>query len=368
MLATALLVSAFATAGAQTASRANPVKLRLDVWGAEALLAALDRPGLNDADVDSLLRVPGVRAMVDNITRFVPSVGVPQFRDDVKAFARTKRATRSNRSLQFTDVWKSREATRGLVRELRAREQDIMASAIARLDRYRLNTGPLVIGVYFVAGGVSDGFVFDDRVEPAFYINLTRSNGDLDGLVENVAHEAYHVMQKAAQRRIPSLRVFADSSEQQRPPLRLLTVTLAEGLANYAVDPLRSTAKGPQIDQFRQRAVRNAQPKRIAENFALFDKVLRDLRAQRLSWNDAYDQGFSGTNDARFYAVGYEMAKAIEQRCGIPCIGRLFEQPPVEFFRQYIDLYKRHPTITGRFAAETEAFLLSDEAGRRERR
>jgi hypothetical protein len=86
--------------------------------------------------------------------------------------------------------------------------------------------------------------------------------------------------------------------------------------------------------------------------------VLSDLRAQRLSWEDAYEKGFSTSGgDAAFYFVGYEMAKAIERYCGSACIARLFEQPPIEFFRQYIALYKRHSDIPGRFSAETEAFL-----------
>lgn len=45
-------------------SGAAPVTLRVDLSGAEALMAALARDSLTDADVDSLLRVHGVRAMV----------------------------------------------------------------------------------------------------------------------------------------------------------------------------------------------------------------------------------------------------------------------------------------------------------------
>jgi hypothetical protein len=354
----ALSLTAFGMADAQNAPGAGAIKLRLDYGGAEVLLDALERPTLSDADVDSLMRVPGLRAMVDNVTRFVPGVGIPQFREGVKAFARTKRAEGTG-AFQLTDVWRARDATRSMLQEIRAREQELIGQALAQTHRYRLNTGPLTIAVYFVAGGVSDGFVFDHRTEPAFYVNLTRSNGDMNGLVSNLAHETYHVMQKAAQRRVPGLAIFADSSEQLSPPIRLLTVTLSEGLANYGADPLRTTAPGRQIEQSRKRFLRHARPSRITENFARFDRVLRDLRAQRVSWTDAYDEGFSSDNDASFYFVGYQMAKAIEQHCGNACLGRLFEQHPIEFFRQYIALYKTHPGIRGRFSAETEGFLLS---------
>jgi hypothetical protein len=354
----AILLSVAWPAGAQ-GQVANSVKFRLDYAGAEKLIAALKRGPLSDADVDSLLRVAGIRAMVRNVTRFVPSTGLREFRQGIKTFSRNQRRTASTRFFELTNVWDRREQTLLLIRQLRSREGTLMRDALVRLEPYRPDTGPLDISVYFVAGGVSDGFVFDDDTRPEFYINLTRATDDLDAVVDNIAHEAFHVMQKAAQRRVPGLALYADSSEALVLPMRLLTVTLAEGTATFVVDPLRSTSKGAYVEQFRQRYRRNTQPARIAENFALFDRVLSDLRANRLSWNEAYLRGFTGDNDARFYFVGYEMARAIERRCGRNCVGRLFAQPPIDFFRQYIALYKRYPDIAARFSAETESFIAS---------
>src|SRR5688572_18814786 len=82
-------------AKAQGSSSPNAVTLRFDYGGAEALLAAIERRVLTAADVDSLLRIHGVRAMIDNVTRFVPGEAVPQFRGDVQAFARSKRSNRA---------------------------------------------------------------------------------------------------------------------------------------------------------------------------------------------------------------------------------------------------------------------------------
>ena len=76
-------------------------------------------------------------------------------------------------------------------------------------------------------------------------------------------------------------------------------------------------------------------------------------------------RGFSRSaeDEERFYFVGYEMAKAIERHCGTACIPRLFEQPSVAFFRQYISLYREHPEIRWRFSQETETFIdAGDEA------
>src|SRR5690348_14985651 len=61
----------------------SSVTLRLDFAGAEAIIRALERDALSDAEVDALLRVHGARAMVDNVTRFIPGLGVPEFRSEI---------------------------------------------------------------------------------------------------------------------------------------------------------------------------------------------------------------------------------------------------------------------------------------------
>jgi hypothetical protein len=55
--------------------------------------------------------------------------------------------------------------------------------------------------------------------------------------------------------------------------------------------------------------------------------------------------------------MGYAMARAIAGECGAACVRRLFAQPPAEFFRQYVRLYRARPEITGRFSPETERLL-----------
>lgn len=334
------------------------VTLHLDYAGAEAIIRALEQDSLSDADVDALLRIHGVRAMVDNVTRFIPGLGIPEFRSEIRHFARSKKAG-EHHDFQLRDVWRERSRVRGLIRAIRVDESGIARETLSLLEPYRPDTGPLSITAHFTAGGVSDGFVFDDQARPAFYANLARAGGDLNAVVGNLAHESYHVMQKAAQRRA-GLHAVADSTGTLPDGERLLALTLSEGVANYVVDPTCAASfRAEQGPQSTERYLRNAQPARITENFALFDRVLADLRAGRITWDDAYQRGFSGNNDARFYFVGYEMAKAIERHCGTACISQLFEQPPVEFFRQYISLYREHPQIRWRFAPETERYLMS---------
>jgi hypothetical protein len=354
----ALLANARPSGGAPAVQdSSSTVRLRMDYAGAEALINAVERDSLSDADVDSLLRIPGLCAMVANVGRFFPAIGVAKFRKDIRAFARTRKRGEYDGYFRLNDVWKARAAIRTLTAAIRANEPRITREALSQLERYRPDTGTLAITAYFVAGGVSDGFAFESDPR-SFYANLLTAGGDLNGLVLNMAHEAYHVMQARAQEQagVDPRWVVADTM----PPVqRLFAGVLAEGTANYAADPTRWLATGPSMDSARQRYRRNAEPSRIARNFALFDAVLFGQRDGRVKWDKAYAEGFSSKNDASFYFVGYEMTRALEQHCGRECIAPLFREPPIEFFRRYIALYRQHPEIPGRFSQDTEGFIAA---------
>jgi putative zinc-dependent peptidase DUF5700 len=75
-----------------------------------------------------------------------------------------------------------------------------------------------------------------------------------------------------------------------------------------------------------------------------------------MSWDDAYARGFSGPQSP-FYFVGYEMTRVIDQRCGRPCVQRLFDERPAAFFRRYIEIYKLDRTVTARFSPATDAWI-----------
>jgi hypothetical protein len=331
------------------------VTLHLDYWGAEAIIRVMEQDSLSDADVDALLRVHGVRAMVENVTRFIPRLGIPEFRSEIQTFVRRKRAG-EHEEFQLRDVWRERSRVRDLINAIRADERGIVGETLSLLTPYHPDTGPLTIRVHFVAGGVSDGFVFEDD-QTSFYINLARAGGDCQEVIANVLHEAYHVMQTAAQKRSGTFTVW----DTMPPVERVLAGTLLEGTANFIADPARLTAGAGSLRTARDRYRRSADPARIAENFAVFDEVVQGLREGAITWQEASERGFtrSTKNEDRFYFVGYEMAKAIERHCGTACIPRLFEQPPVEFFRQYISLYREHPEIRWRFAPDTESYLMS---------
>ena len=329
------------------------LQMRLDYGGAQAMLDALEKDTLTDADVDALLRVDGVAGMVKNVTRFVPEKGVAEFRTEAATFARTKRGGDNDGVFQLSSVWEHRAPSRDLIGTIRADETRIVDDALALLAPYLPATGPLTIRVHFVAGGVSDGFVFEDDPQ-AFYINVTRAGGDLQEVLANIVHEAYHVAQIAAQKRSGTFAAWI--ADDALPPVqRLLAGTLLEGTAALVSRPDRFPAGAGHLEATRGLYRRAAKPKTIAENFALFDRVLSQLQSGKIPWEEAYRRGFSHSreDEERFYFVGYEMAAAIERYDRAGAIGALFEKPPVAFFRRYLALCRQHRELPGRFSEAT---------------
>jgi hypothetical protein len=356
-VASARFLAVFCLALNTIAARAQAV--RFDYEGAEALVAALARDSLTDADVDRLLNIQGVRAMVDNVTRYYPKVGRTQFRNDIKEYVRTRREPQHDgyRLFDFDEVVRTSPMIRKMIRDIQLGESQTVQRLLSRIARYQPQTAPLQATVYFIAGGVSDGFVPDSTFNPAFYDNLARAEGDLAGVELVMTHELYHMQQKAIGQSIPTLKRAVTYPDSVEPFDRLLFTTLWEGTAMYVADPTKVTEDGPYVRMWRDRALRNLTPARIRENFAVFDSVATALSARRMSWRDVDRMGFSGDNDERFYAVGYLMAAAIDRYCGPQCVAKSLERPVREFFRQYIAEYGKHPEIGGRFSRATEQLL-----------
>jgi len=352
--ASLLALAGYAHAAQETRSQ---IQLHFDYAGARTLFEVLNRRDLAPQDFAELYKVQGLAAMVDNVTRFIPEITRREFEQHLLKFIETGKEPGHNGYVvwDFKQVLSTRSEVEQLIGKLEADEARIVATTLRELEPFRPNTGPLTITVYFVAGGVSDGFVPERSREPALYVNLTRARGDLDGVVSNLTHEIYHVMQQSASRRA-GLGSIVDEQEKLAPAQRLLATTLWEGSANYAADPRRLDGSGQYLEMWRDRFEQNTTPAKLAEHFELFETVLKDLQVGRTSWDDAYALGFAGPQSP-FYFVGYEMTRLIDQRCGRPCVQQLFDKPPATFFQRYIEIYKQDPSITIRFSPATEAWI-----------
>jgi hypothetical protein len=367
LLATPLLI-VLATSGcrersvaprqvAAPSARAAEVSLQIDYAGAEAMMAALERDTITDAAVDSLLEIHGVSMMVDNVVRLVPGVERADFGTALQSFVRTGRVANEHIHFNLRKARGERERIRALLAHLRENEQAVLERVLAIMGPYTPETGPLHLKAYLMAGGTSTGFARTTPEGDVFYYNLADAAGDWEGAMAHVTHETFHIVQKAAYRRVPSLAAIADSVESLPLAEFTLATVVGEGTADLVSDPERFGGGGPEIARMRARFRTDAEPARVRANFALFDTTFQQVARKEITWREVLDRGFM--SNPRFYALGFQMAKAIERHCGPECIRRLLQQRPVEFFLQYISLYREHPEIVGRFAPETERYLLS---------
>ena len=348
-----ILLLAAGSAAAPARPPAGGFRVEFDYSAAELMADAISRPALSEAEARALLENRGIAAMVAKTGVYSPQSTPQGFVADMQSFVATHKYPEGDFALDW--VYKFRDQVRMLVAGLRADEDSLRHRITSRLTRYAPRTGPATVHVYFVAGGMSDGFVLDDDPELALFVALEKASGDKDGVEQNLTHELYHVLQKHSAAGTPGAVKFASQLGSQPPLQQLLATTLWEGTANLAADAREARGQGPYASMWRSRYERNLTPERIRGSFQLFDSVLVDLDRGKIDWATAYRKGFSG-EDSRFYFVGMEMGRALSARRGAAYFEELFARPPTRFFRDYVKLCDAEPSLP-RFSANTRRVI-----------
>ena len=348
-----LLQAAGVAAAPARAPAGGAIRVEFDYSAAELMADAISRPALGEAEARALLENRGVAAMVKKTGVFSPQSTPQGFVADMQSFVATHKYPEGDFALDW--VYKFRDQVRELAGALRADEDSLRHRITTRLGRYAPRTDPATIHVYYVAGGMSDGFVLDDDPELALFVALEKASGDKDGVEQNLTHELYHVLQKLSASGTPGAVKFANQLDSQPPLHRLLATTLWEGTANLAADAREARGEGPYVSMWRGRYERNLTPERVRESFQLFDSVLVDLDRGRIDWATAYRKGFAG-EDSRFYFVGMEMGRALHARRGAAYFEELFARPPTRFFRDYFKLCGADPSLPP-FSANTRRVI-----------
>ena len=343
-----------AAAPAASSQAAVAIRVEFDYSAAELLADAIERPSLSEQEAKALLQNRGVAAMVTKTAVYSPQSTPQGFVADMQSFVTTHKYPTGDFALDW--IYKFRDQVRTLVRELREDEPAMRGRITERLTRYAPRTGPVTIKVYYVAGGMSDGFVLDGDPELALFVALEKASGDRAGVEQNITHELYHVLQKASAAKTPAAVKFAAELEKQPPLQRLLVTTLWEGTANLAADARETKGDGPYASMWRDRYVRNLTPERLRANFAAFDSVVVELDQKKIDWATADARGFSGGSDSRFYFVGMEMGRALGAAKGASYFETLFTRPPTRFFRDYLELSAKDASLP-RFSADTRRIL-----------
>lgn len=135
------------------------------------------------------------------------------------------------------DMGKAPDGTRARLTYIRDNEQAVLERTSGAMAPYMPKTGPMQLKAYLMNGGTSTGFARTTAEGDAFF-NLADAARHCEGAMSFITHELFHLVQKAALRRVPALAATADL-ESLPVPERTLASVVNEGTADLVSDPER---------------------------------------------------------------------------------------------------------------------------------
>ncbi len=340
---------------AQNISRVEKnLKIQIDFQSARAIVDLLERNQVGDADLSRVVGLSGNQRLIRKVAGY-NSAATPE------TFKKTLRQTVENQNFSddpfdWQSVKKNLPEIRLLINQIEKNKVALFAELESLIEPYTPPDLKADITATFLVGGGSLGFTIDGS--DGFHVALHKIGGDYEGLKYLVAHELYHSVQAfGRQKRLADLKIVKPP-DNVRNSLIIIENTFTEGTATLVGDSLN--AKNLKEFGQSQQDLYKKNLARSRQNFALFEALL--FQAQNdpnADIEQLYNVGFSTEFDETLYYVGYRMARAIEKYKGKQAIAALIGKNPVEFFNQYIEIYKRNndPALI-KFNKSTEDTLL----------
>jgi len=328
------------------------IEIAADFESARATLDLFTKNTATDEELTRVAQLAGNQGLIRQAARFDPNATEQNFKQSLKQLIET--GALKNDPFSFLVVKERLLKTRELLEQIQKNPRALMESVKERMAKYTPAGVSMNVKVYFVVGGTSDGFAPDAS---RFFVALHYLQDDFEGLRLLMAHELYHNAQGVARRAKQGNQGSGGSVSNVSRSLNLLQNTLNEGTASVVGDPLEIADGKAYISWFQTKYRNNL--RRINVNFALFDTLLfRLYHDPDANANQLYNIGFSGMLDSPLYFVGYRMAKVIEKYKGKDALARAIGDPPIEFFNQYVEIYRKQtdPELI-RFDKATEDIL-----------
>jgi len=315
--------------------------ITIDTSAAEAVVEALGNPQLTEAEARRLTQLPANRALIQRMTNYAPNLGEDRFVIELVASAHHQ-AVNDRGYYRFDQVRDNRDA---VIRTIAAFKRDPAGNATwidQRLAPFSPGR-PLRLQGFLIAGGRPTGFTLGG---PSFYLNIGRFGDEPLAARVTLAHELFHAVQSEALRsmgrsedefQLTRYQSFDSRMERNRYAVRAyLTNLLQEGLAHYVGDPMLMANEGPYSRSTRdQLQGLLARPELLA---GLLEVSLVAITADRpAAFQDAYGVGFYGWASP-MYALGYQIAKAIDERRGRQRLRELVVGSGCDFVNEYLML------------------------------
>jgi hypothetical protein len=334
---------------------AGTMRVTVDVETAKAILSVAGRD-VTDAEIDRIVALPGVQALIRHGTRFSPG----QTDDNFRAALRALSANRDPNPdpFAFARLRQRLNATHLLLARIEKNPGKFSDDVIARMRPYAPDID-FEAKLTLIASGTSDGFA---PGRGQLYVAIDYFQDDWDGLVVLAAHELYHAMQAMVMESSGVTARAAAIPGRTGEVTRLLIATLKEGTGSVVGDPLTVPKPGAYNSWFAEKYRRNLQ--RLPQNFALFETMLFRLANDDTPFGTIYPLGFSGGWDSPLYFVGYRMAKVIEKYDGRDAIQGVWKRSPAEFFVRYAALAREHSTDPDVIALNATTLKILESAAR----
>lgn len=335
-----------------SAQRQNHIQLELDSNSAHALLDLFNRDKVTDEELSRVAQLPATQAMIRQAARFDPFATEGNFKSSLRRVIET--GSLEQDPFRFAIVKARLGLVRSLLKQIENNPQTFINDVTVRMREYAPENVALKSKVHFIVGGTSDGFAPGGDT---FYIALHYYGDDYEGLKMLAAHELFHSVQAAVRRTKRGNNQALAKPINVSNSFAILRNTVDEGIASMVGDALLLPGGKEYSDFLKAKYKKNLG--RIESNFALFETLLyRAYNDPGVNYNQLYNLGFSGTWDSPLYFVGYRMGKVIQKYKGKETLQALVAAEPLQFFNQYIEIYKKEndPEIV-RFSKSCEEIL-----------
>jgi len=322
-----ILALGLLTAGVTQAQPPPAIKLIPDFASAKAMVRLYQQGSVDKAEMDNLLLMDGVRAVIAQAQRFDDGATAEVFESGLRLSVTGEEVPQPD-VFQFNSIRKKMTGIEKTMAWIENNPADMSKKVLKLISPYSPISKPLQVRFFVVLGGNSDGWTRDG----VFHTALQYFGDDVEGLQILLSHELYHIVQ----REFMSPLVHDEDTKQGRVEY-LLQKTIWEGMASYVCNPLDVEGGGSYIEWYSKKYQRNLNHLKL--NFDLFETlVYRAYHDPDASLRDLYKIGFSGSLESPAYFVGFAMARDIETISGRETLLNLMQKPSAEFFAHYAEI------------------------------
>jgi hypothetical protein len=340
---TFFFVTFLALSGPITSQRLN---LKIDGSNATKTFQYLSSGKKSGVEVANILNLPGTIGMLNHDGQFDKQINKESF---LREITDTTASTNAFRFRQIRQDLPGIQATISLMTDSIAMITDrIVANLIPFSNLSKVKS----INVYFVLGGNSDGYATDDST---FFLELQFFGDDIEGIINIVTHEVYHIIQQRNFGQINDISLRLSATD--KATFLIAQNIYLEGSATYVANPLM-IPNPKKYGLFQQEKFERNLDK-IKESFYLFDALLMKAGAKDADEELLYNIGYGGKWDSPLYFVGFVICRTIEKVYGPHYIKKYLAQSPLRLLLDYISLYKKDSDIKYRFSLETETIIFN---------